>query len=732
MSSAWTLHIDDNWIAWLTFDTPGEKVNTFTAPSLTELDHLLDELAVNDSIKAIAVRSGKPLNFIAGADINELAAITDPAQARDVALRGQAIFAKLSAVPVPTVAVIHGSCMGGGLELALACHYRVVTDDPKTTLALPEVKLGILPAWNGTIRLPRLIGLPRALDMILTGRSMDARRACRVGLADRIVAEAFLEQHTTTFINDVLRRSCRRIVLQRRRRVQPRLMRMLQATPPGRAFMYRHAARQIRKRTNGHYPAPITALDVLRKTYRRTTVEEGGRIEADALAELACGPVSRNLVWLFQTGQKAKKIALPGGSASHDLEHAAVVGAGIMGSGIAWACANADMNVRLRDVSYDAIARGMKSIASMFHAQVKRRKMSAAQMNLAMHRCSPTTDYTGFADADIVIEAIIEDLDIKRRVLREIEENVAPDTIICTNTSSLPLNELAAALKHPKRFVGLHFFNPVNRMPLVEIVPTSRTSNDTIAAAVQLVQKMGKTPAVVGACAGFLVNRILVPYLVESAWMMEEGVEPSHIDELLEHFGMPMGPLALVDEVGIDVGHTVARVLERAYGERMKVPAALGVIAETGELLGRKAGRGIYLYRNGKRRPNPAIRELTERARQAEGISRRRLRDEDIVDRAVLLMVNEAARCLEEGVAADAEALDMAMVMGTGFAPFRGGLLRYADDRGVLAIRERLNELATVYGERFAPAPSIDRIASNGGRFYGHDYRNRKVTLHVA
>lgn len=718
MNNAWTLEIDDNWIAWLTFDTPGEKVNTFTAASMAELEALLDELASNEAIKAVAVRSGKDGTFIAGADINELAALETIEDARSKALDGQRIFAKLAALPVPTVAVIHGACMGGGLELALACDYRLVTDDPGTTLALPEVKLGILPAWNGTVRLPRLIGLAAAMDMILTGRSVNARKAKKLGLADGIIAHSFLHQQTTQFLEQALRRSGRRAIVQKRLRRQPRALRMMQATRLGRSYMYRRAARSVRSKTHGHYPAPFTALDVLRRTYRRTGIEEGGRIEADALADLACGDVSRHLVWLFQSGQRAKKFTTSSKPAARDLHNIAVVGAGIMGSGIAWAAANAGLNVRLKDMNWDVIARGTAAIASAFRSRVKRRRMSEGRMNLAMHRVTGTTDYSGFAQADLVVEAIIENLDIKTKVLREIEQHVAPDAVICTNTSSLPLDELAKSLSNPRRFVGLHFFNPVPKMPLVEIVPTAKTSQSAIDAAVQLVQRMGKTPVVVGGCAGFLVNRILVPYLVESAWMMEEGAEPKRIDDLLVRFGMPMGPLALVDEVGIDVGYTVARTLEDAYGQRMKVPSALGAIAEGGELLGKKNGRGIYLYRNGHSKPNPAVRTLTEQARITEHVARHDLRDEDIVDRAILLMVNEAARCLDERIVNDPEALDLAMVFGTGFAPFRGGLLRYADERGIANVRDRLNELATVYGERFAPAPLIERLAATKSRFY--------------
>jgi 3-hydroxyacyl-CoA dehydrogenase/enoyl-CoA hydratase/3-hydroxybutyryl-CoA epimerase len=319
---------------------------------------------------------------------------------------------------------------------------------------------------------------------------------------------------------------------------------------------------------------------------------------------------------------------------------------------------------------------------------------------------------------DVVIEAVAEDMEIKKTVLRAIEKSVSSQTIICSNTSSLSLDEMAGVLKHPERFVGLHFFNPVPRMPLVEVVAGPLTSNDTVVAAAELVKKMGKTPMIVSGCAGFLVNRILLPYLIESAWMFEEGIQPQRIDRLLEAFGMPMGPLELVDEVGLDVGYKVAKVLEDAYGPRMHVPEALGAVAETGGFLGKKSGAGFYKYRKGRKRPNRRVERLARDARREDGITARDLTDEQIVDRAILIMVNEAARCLEEGVIDEPEALDIAMVMGTGFAPFRGGLLRYADERGVVSIRDRLGELAAEFGERFKAAPLIEKIAGNGGRFY--------------
>jgi 3-hydroxyacyl-CoA dehydrogenase/enoyl-CoA hydratase/3-hydroxybutyryl-CoA epimerase len=454
----------------------------------------------------------------------------------------------------------------------------------------------------------------------------------------------------------------------------------------------------------------------VRRTYRRRGAN-AAVIESEAFGELAVTSISRNLVWLFQAAQRLKK-SRPVGGDRPAIDKVAVVGAGIMGGGIAWALARAGITVRLKDINWEALARGTAAAASAFRSLVKRRKMTRFEMTMAMHRICPTVESTGFGDVDLVIEAVAEDMEIKKKVLADIEDHVRPDTIICTNTSSLSLGEMSEALKHPERFVGLHFFNPVPRMPLVEVVGGPRTSNETVVAAAELVNRIGKTPLLVGDCAGFLVNRILLPYLVESAWMFQEGVRPQRIDRLLEAFGMPMGPLALVDEVGLDVGFKVAKVLEDAYGQRMHVPQALGAVAESGEFLGRKSGAGFYRYRKGRKKPNRRVEKFARDARREDGATVRQLTDDEIVDRAILIMVNEAARCLQEGVIADPEALDMAMVMGTGFAPFRGGLLKYADERGVAHIRDRLAELATEFGDRFKAAPLIEEIAGNGGRFY--------------
>lgn len=714
MSYAWTLETEGP-VGHLTFDMPDEKVNMLNTAAMTELESVLDGLT-DGKLSALVIRSGKKSGFIAGADIKELARITDAADAAAKSKAGHTIFGKLAALPMPTVAVIHGPCLGGGLELALACTFRLVTDHEKTSLGLPEVNLGILPGWGGTIRLPKVVGLAPALKMILAGKPVDARRALRMGLADAVAAPAFVDDQTMRFVERVTGAAGRREVLRRRRTRQRLLMRLLAATPPGRALMYRGARRQIEKRTRGHYPAPLEALAAVRASYRRRRAE-AETIEQETFAKLACTPISRNLVRLFQAGLRLKKAGRPE-KKLEPVRHCGVAGAGIMGGGIAWALSNAGVQVRLKDINWEALARGMAAAAGMYRGKVKRRRMTRGAMNLAMHRISPTVDWTGFGRVDAVIEAVAEDLEIKRTVLAEIERCVSPETIICTNTSSLSLSDLASGLEHPERFVGMHFFNPVNLMPLVEVVPGPQTSDETVVRAAELVRRIGKTPMVVGDCAGFLVNRILLPYLVESAWMFEEGTDARRIDRVLEQFGMPMGPLALVDEVGLDVGYKVAKVLEDAYGPRMHVPRALGDVAATNLWLGRKTGAGFYKYRNGRKRPNRRVLRLARAARKQDGVTARDLTDEDILDRAILIMVNEAARCLEEGIVDDPESLDMAMVMGTGFAPFRGGLLRYADERGVAEIRTRLEELAGTYGDRFTAAPLIEQIAGNGGHFH--------------
>jgi 3-hydroxyacyl-CoA dehydrogenase / enoyl-CoA hydratase / 3-hydroxybutyryl-CoA epimerase len=710
-NSAWTIRTDDDGVTWLTFDIPGARVNTLGADALDELEAMVDAIASDEAVRTVVIVSGKPVGFIAGADISEFGSIRDEEQARALAQRGQDVLGKIASLKATTIAVIHGACMGGGLELALACDYRLATDHDKTAMGLPEVNLGIIPGWGGTQRLPRLIGLAAGLEMILGGRSRNTRKAFRSGLIDGVIAEAFLAEQVRRFIASVATAAGAGKVVARRSAKRPRVMKVLERTPMGRALILRGARKTVLKKTHGHYPAPLEAIEVIRKTCVRSDMT----VEAAALGRMACTPISRNLVRIFQSSQDLKRRS---GEKARPVRTAAVVGAGAMGGGIAWALSNASVSVRLKDISWDAVVQGTASAASMFHAKVKRRKMTPGDMYLAMHRISGTVEYTGFGRVDAVIEAVVEDMGIKRQVLGEIEKCVPSDALIMSNTSSLSIDEMASGLKHPERFLGLHFFNPVNRMQLVEVVPGEKTSDEAVASACELVRAMGKMPIVVGSCAGFLVNRILIPYIIESAAMFEEGVPAAKIDEALMDFGMPMGALSLADEVGLDVGYKVAKVLERAYGERMHVPEGLERIVRDGATIGKKSGRGFYVYDKGETHPNAEALTLAAdgpRAAAGEGADGE-MSDEDVIDRAILVMVNEAARCLDEGVARDAESLDLAMVMGTGFAPFRGGVMQYAKERGYGEVVERLGALSETYGERFEPAPLLVRLAEEAAQ----------------
>ena len=719
MNGAWTYEVDDQWIGWVRFDLPGEKVNKFTAAVMKELDGLLDQVAADQSVKAVVFVSGKPDSFIVGADINELAEISDETDALGKAKAGQRVFDKIAALRVPTVAVVHGACMGGGTELALACDYRLASDDPKTTIALPEVNLGILPGWGGTQRMPRLIGLAQGLTLVMTGKPAVGKKALKLGLVDGLVAKAFLRDQAGAFVGQVLTGKGRRNVGKKRKQAIGRLMRLVQWLPPTRSLIFKKAEKQVLEKTKGHYPAPIKALGVIRETYG-SKIDEGLDVEARAFSELAMTEVSRNLVWLFGATQRAKKAGGDGGEVA-DVRRAAVVGAGVMGGGIAWALSNAGIDVRMKDIAWDAVAKGYASASKMFDAMIKRRKMTKGEMALAMHRISGTVGYEGFGKVDAVIEAVVEDMQIKKKVLAEVETKVPGDALICTNTSSLPVSEMAEALQHPERFVGLHFFNPVNRMPLVEVIAGRKTSEQTIVRAAELAKKLGKTVVVVRDSVGFLVNRVLLPYVNESVRMFEEGAGVQRVDRLIEKFGMPMGPFTLADEVGLDVGLKVARVLEGAFGDRMHVAGVLGEAVETRGVKGKKAGAGFYVWDGKKKSVNDALASLAKtngHAPPPEGGDRSGLTDEQVVDRAILTMVNEAARCLEEGIVDGAEQVDIAMLMGTGFAPFRGGLLRWADHVGIKEVDERLTRLAEQFGDRFEPAPLIKKLAAEDGTFY--------------
>lgn len=696
---------DHQGIARLIIDLPDKKVNMFTEGVMTELDQLLRSELKNPAIKALLLMSHKPGNFIAGADIGEIAQLHNSLGAYKKSQLGQRIFTDFSKLAYPSIAVIGGACLGGGLELALACSWRIATDSPKTRLGLPEVNLGILPGWGGTQRLPRLVGLAEALKLILSGKPVDGKRAKRIGLVDLFVPHEFAEQRACAFAARCMDPKQAKVL----QKARPRTLRSRMW--PGRSLIIYKAGELAKRKTKGHYPA-IPAILALMKQSLLKKLADGLECESTVFSKLALTPVSRNLVGLYLIDQNLKKER--GVESVVELlpvRKTAVLGAGVMGGGIAWLFSRHGHPVRMKDISWDAVARGYIEAQDYYQQLVRLRKMKSHEVTLNMHRIRGVLDYSGFKHVDLVVEAIVEKLDVKKSALAELEAQVGPNTVICSNTSALSINEMASVLKQPSRFVGMHFFNPVNRMPLVEVVAGETSSPEAIATVVNFAKQLGKTPVVVKDSPGFLVNRILIPYLNEAALLLQEGVEFEKIDRLIEGFGLPMGPFRLADETGIDVGYEVIKELEVAFAPRLKAAGVLQRFIEAG-LLGKKAGGGFYIDHKGEREANPKAVELLS------DVEFKEKPEEEIVDRLVLTMLNEAAMCLDEGVVERGDYLDMALITGIGFPPFRGGLLRYADARGIPSVLGRLKDLKASCGSRFEPASLLVKMEAERKRFY--------------
>lgn len=721
------LEINKEGIANLVFDLPNEKVNKLSAKVLLELEKILDDAKTNHKIRVLVFRSEKKNIFIAGADINEIKDIKNSSDALRKVTQGQNILNKIEDLPFPTIAFINGACLGGGLELALACRYRIVTDNEKTKLGLPEVNLGIIPGFGGTQRLPKIIGLQQSLPMILSSKAIDAKKAYKIGLADEIVREEFNEKSLSKFFDLILLNPKENQYLTKRDSAK-RIRNIKEHTLFLRYVFYYFAKKELMKQTKGHYPAPLAALNVIQKTHGICDYfrNRGLKIEAEHFSHLAIGDISKNLIDLFFISEEIKKDSGAGKEVKiPEINNAALIGAGVMGGGIAWLFSNYDLSVRMKDISLKGIELGFKQVQKIYGQLKKIRKYDDNKINLKTNHITSTTDYKGFENADLVIEAIIEDINIKKKTLAEVENYIAKDAIIASNTSSLSITEMAKVLKNQKRFVGMHFFNPVNRMPLVEVIRGKKTSDQTVAAIVALAKKLGKTPIVVEDVAGFLVNRILIPYINEAGFLISEGADLKIVDDLIVKFGMPMGPFTLADTVGIDVGYKVAKILEEAYGERMKVCGLLSEIAKDKNLLGKKSGQGFFLYdvKGQVTGINPKITEIITNTNQVKnspedisGLIKPAISEDDIIDRCIYIMINEAAKCLEEKVVKNAGYLDIAMIMGTGFPAFRGGLLKYTDSIGVREVVSRMKDLYKKYGKRFEPAALLLTMAKGSKR----------------
>lgn len=691
-------------LATLLLDVPSARVNTISGKVLEDLHTCLDELESARGVEFLLVRSAKDGCFVAGADMREFSALADPEQARKAARAGQKAFDRLARLPFPSLAVIDGACMGGGCEMALACDFRLATDGPRTRIGLPEVNLGILPAWGGTQRLPRLLGFTTAMDMILSARVLDARRALRSGLVDRVCAVEFLEEAVEQFVRERLPKGKSRSGLRRHPGI---VTRFLDDTAPGRWLAARTARKAVLRKTGGHLHGPIEALRLLELAGDGILLPDGLEREAEAFAFLPSTSQSRALVGTFFASEEAKKVVVSDHAVPADIGKVGVLGAGIMGGGIGWAFTSKGMSARLRDLSSEALGKGFGAAWSANLRQVRAGRLKESDARMRMHRLQGTLGWDGFAGCDLVVEAVVEDLEIKRKVLAEAEEHVGPDCVIATNTSSLRLADMASALGRPERFVGMHFFNPVPRMPLVEVVRGASSDPRSVEAVVRTVRKLGKTPVVVADGAGFLVNRILLPYVNEAARILEEGSCIGSIDRALRAWGMPMGPFELADAVGIDVGWKVAKVLHQAYGERMEVSPLWELVHDGLKLRGDKSGAGFRIGKGSLRRINPAVERLVAKRRGGAG---RRISATEIVDRCVLVMVSEAGRCLSEGVVASGALLDLAMVTGTGWPAWRGGPVREARDRGQDELTTRLEVLARRLGGRFQPDGTLDAL----------------------
>ena len=690
-------------IAVLTFDRPDSAANIFDRATLEELNVQLDAIERDSTLRGVVLTSAKPGIFIAGADLHSLS--TAPMNAlREMVEFGQHVFSRLAALPLPTAAAIHGACVGGGFEVCLACDFRFATPDKATKLGLPEVLLGILPAWGGSTRLPRLIGLPKALDLILAGKTVAAKQALKLGMVDDLVPHESLLAVALAKVAKAGRKPRRSTPLALKATNNALTANLISMWTQPKLF----------KKTRGHYPAVLKALEVVALGVGRSE-ERALKLEADAICQLAQTEAAKNLIRVFFLQERAKKLTFGGvadkASVPQRVERATVIGAGVMGAGIAQWLAARGVSVMLRDINTDAVGRGMGTVAKLFADGTKRRTFTPVEARAAMDRISPVVELPSLRRADVIIEAAVEKMDLKKDIFRKLEQLAGPDTILATNTSALSVTELAESLCAAERVVGIHFFNPVHRMQLVEVIHTPRTDAEVVRRALKFVQAMGKLPVLVKDSPGFVVNRVLMPYLVEAARLFEAGAEVAELDEAMLDFGMPMGPLRLVDEVGTDVSLHVAETLASHYHRRMAVPEVLGKLVKGGHL-GRKSGEGFYLHK-GK---EASVGESAERFVKDDSAAN--LDRVDLELRMVLLMVNEAARCVEEGIVSGPEDVDFAMIMGAGFAPFRGGPLRHADTLGVANVVRAMNELVDEGETRFDPCALLKDLAAKDGKLY--------------
>lgn len=698
-------------VAVITFDLPGEPINKFSRAVKDEFVAVLDALERDTGVGAAVLLSGKPDTFIAGADIEEFLAWTTAFQAEAASKEGHQLLERLERARVPMVAAIHGACLGGGLETALACAYRIASDHEKTVLALPEIQLGLIPGAGGTQRLPHVVGLQAALDMILTGRNVRAKKALQMGLVHEMV-------HPSILRRVALERAAALAAGTLRRGARPRERSLvdlaLEGNPLGRSVVLKKAGEMALAKSKGHYPAIPAALAAVEAAYGSRAA--GFATEAKLFGELAASPVCRELIFLFFATTALKKdpgvAAVP--AVVPPIESLGVLGAGFMGAGITTVAVQQGIPVRLKDASLERVGKGLAAVRSVLSERLKKRQVTRQQLDDQLLLAGGTVDYTGFGHVDLVIEAVFEDLAVKHQVVRELEAVLDEGAIVASNTSTIPIARIAEVSRRPERVLGMHFFSPVHKMPLLEVIVTPATRDDVTAAVVAFGKRIGKTVIVVRDAPGFYVNRILNPYLNEAGRLLDAGCAVDALDAAVVADGFPVGPITLLDEVGLDVAGKVAPIFHEAFGERMAPPASLRAVVEAGRL-GRKGKSGFYLYdaegvRGGV---DPSVYTLFP-----TGAQRVAVEASEITERLTCAILGEAARCLEEGIIRSPRDGDVGAVFGFGYPPFRGGPFRTIDAMGAGALVSRLEKLNDRFPGRFVPAEMLVHMARRGERFY--------------
>lgn len=717
---------DDRGVVSITLDVPSRSLNVIDESVLTELETIVARLGDDPLTKVVVFRSGKASGFLAGADVNEIARLSDDAMVEATLIRGQHLLSQIAGLAATTIAAIHGPCLGGGLELALACDCRIARDDESTQLGFPEVHLGLLPGWGGTQRLPRKVGLIAALPMILQGKKLSAPQAARVGLVDRVVAAGDWDRQLANFATESLpagesaKRQASKPRWRRISSLQSLLMAVADRTGLGRRYVLRQAEKRVEREGNAaHYPALPAAIRAIRAGF--VSAAEGYRAERKEFLALLRTPSCRHLMGLFLRREQARSVetwAEPtagSGAETPRVGKLAVIGAGVMGAGIGQLAALKGFRVVLKEIDPSAASAGGARVRSLFDDLVAKQRLSREQRNACLERVETTVHWEPLQDADLVVEAVVESEEVKHRVFAELETHIQPAALLTSNTSALPIAGMAAATRRASNVAGLHFFNPVHRMELVEIARTPQTNDDTVLQLVRFARALGKTPVVTADRPGFVVNRVLFPYLGEAVQMVCEGIPADSIDRDLRRFGMPMGPLELLDQVGIDIAVDVAHALHSVIAVDAAALQRLAAMRERG-WLGKKLGVGFYEYKPGKPAVPTVWRESPPLAAPPEPLQIRQDGLNATERRLLYPLINEAVRCVDEQVVREAWMVDLAMVLGTGFAPYRGGPLQMLEEIGADTVLHNLSAMRPIFGARVEPAAGLVRAAQGADR----------------